>query len=1107
MLSHPSLRGRAPVSLIPNSSPINSKISQLKNLNTLSLPGLKEKNTSGLNKAYLWKGNTSPQSLEQLSHLQIVFDEFINETSDKPFHYCVEQAISNLLGTYLSISYFADLNNHTLYSPTTDSTFPCTKSIVGFSYRTNQVISLANPTTHECYDEEIDNNRATIYTPLSNRCGEVICVVKTFAGAGRTVFNENDIFQASKFAAKFRSYSHLFLMSASPNMPFLSKTLVSNDIYSILRTIRNHFRARKIDFYKYDRVSENKYKLLDENKEFYPIKIIGFVQTVIESNSPQTSLNITKEISYDANEDGKYQENVMAIPVPLKSNNQNESFNDKNNSKRDLSKVNNIGIIVVRGSESNSQFNIEDIQQLEFFIPLIRSTLDGCKLTEIQNSTTNYCNAQIQTNLLPENPPNDSSNKTNENPSEDKEKYNKEFFIAMMFAEDILSTIHSTKSVMNVIIDKAKLLFNVKKAEIYYYDFDSIIQFSNKKKFPFNTKNGLVGNSMKFNAILTYEDYKDLYDPSIDIKETKDLICIPLISPFNQFLGCIELASFPNPLNDSIISQIRAFCILCSSVIHKNQQNQSLREVSNFIRSIKKVEYRDLRPHIVEVLSQMGEVTSATRENLYVYDNETKSVIPTIHYGTAIENASIISRDAVNSKQIVLFNSQNISQFQHKFEVKIENVRTDIAKSYENRISSIFSDFERGKIKTNKSFDEKKGNNDSDSDSFDDSEKPPLNICAFPIYNGNGDIIGVLEFASEFTIHCDDVNYIEGIMRCLSPIIEKYFNTKMYKFAVIIQNNVKFTEDPYQIPSEMKLDSRQLLSASSLSFDAAQWTDKGTFQLIYYLMDHFSLLESYNIMNMTMLGTIFDIQQCYQTDSIFTWNDTVNILQFSLSYISNFKEEFKKHEILAFVLSLLCSRLIYTEMLIDEGTTAKALAYLIANHKSIAYQNFSKALKIICHRNPSILANTEPYTSTIWSFIIDFLKLTSPKAQFKLLAEATESFNETAFSMNVENHRIILLKLMFVCGLYSQLARFNKNNENNYQAMLKIIINEIDIMDIPGIKYVDNIPCVENFDVEKSQANVMEHICLPFFEFTESILKTMSTAVSNVKANIKKLRI
>ncbi|OHS99086.1 hypothetical protein TRFO_34574 [Tritrichomonas foetus] len=412
----------------PHSS--NIKVTSCHSINFIS----HKKGSKGLPVSLLTNGKMSSvnSSNDSLSNNNIdfnhkikvseLFDTFIQKIRIQSIDESLEEMVNSLLNTVNSICYSINIKKRVFKHHLGNKEYSIGKSIIAYAYRTNQLVHVPNPTTHECFDSEGDSNCCTLYIPLSNYQNEVIKVIKVHPCQGISSlqtgkYDEKKLCEL--LMSKFKNYSHLINLdhnNAAKKDKFRFDKVISD--------IQSQFEARKVDFYLYD-VHDRKYRKYDHtSKIFVDINSIGFASQVIEELRPFIYADITDSESYKEGDDGPVHETVIGSLIQFESE---------------------IGATILRGKISNSSiYTKNDANALNSYFPVLAKALG--KKIKVLHVDTSVQTDEVEQKLI------DVHYKECDLSNE---------LLKVLELYETVSLTHDLKTRLSMIVEKTKTLLNV----------------------------------------------------------------------------------------------------------------------------------------------------------------------------------------------------------------------------------------------------------------------------------------------------------------------------------------------------------------------------------------------------------------------------------------------------------------------------------------------------------------------------------------------------------------------------------------------------------------------------------------------------------------------
>lgn len=245
---------------------------------------------------------TMPRSGNGQETLNAIFDYLAFSTRSKPVNICLEDALTELLHAKTSVSFFPDHERQTFHSPTLNVTIPMTTSLVSLCYHSKEVLQVASPSTHASYDSTVDPDTPSLFTPIIDARGQIVCVIRSLATPGRSQFTTENQSDAEQFSRKMRNYVHLFLGGES-----------GSSLRKLFLTLMEDTNARSGDVYIARAKKYQKFNF--SSGEFSPVEHPGVAAGALET--PVFIPDILRDKNYRESEDGRGRCSAVGVPVAL----------------------------------------------------------------------------------------------------------------------------------------------------------------------------------------------------------------------------------------------------------------------------------------------------------------------------------------------------------------------------------------------------------------------------------------------------------------------------------------------------------------------------------------------------------------------------------------------------------------------------------------------------------------------------------------------------------------------------------------------------------------------------------------------------------------------
>jgi len=983
----------------------------------------------------------------QLSHsftLDVAFEESIGETIDASL-ICV---------------WFYNEEKEILYCPKLAKSSTIKDGILGFCYRTKEIILSSSPKFHECYDINIDGSEfSLLYLPFLSDKKKVLCVIQICRDTTKPTFSDAETERFYELSQKFTPYAKLLFSNSSIAMKgLLMDSNTENDkITSTLDRLKRFFRARSIDLFAYN-ITEGTYSRFNNSTlAFESIgQTAGFASSSLRNGIQMNLENIKLSSDYNRKIDGDYEECAICQPLAGDMNHY---------------------AIVLRGNAFKRPYSASEASSLLFLSPLISNSM-------FKNDSTNEQGTDFAKRLR-----------------------------ALLEVAEILSGVLDIEALVPTIMKKASELLNTERCSLFLVDHgkqELVTRFHGglDKSIRIPINRGIVGQTATTGKIITIADAysDDRFDKTVDKLtgfRTKNLLSLPIYNNRGDIAGVTEMINKigSDGFNDEDIKMMMAFNVFCGISLDNARLYQASLDLTHQLRSFVELstalnKTKSISSVIEEILINSRTVIHVNRVTVFLVEND--HLTPLVSLGDPIVHGTLIADKVRSEMKSVMLDSDDILDMNGSEidttptslkDTKPLRGSSDSIGSNASRVSSVFDQ----NVLLESTSSVAKATNES--------------ICGFPLVTNEGKLLGVMEFSSFSKILKEDMKLMDCFAVFAAVSLER---SELNEIATLgqLEKTIKEYISPnersqHTIPEKLKIANDQQGFIFTIHFDAPKWEGIGLFKVLWHIFDNFKLLSTFNISNEKFFKFLTEISSTYKKVPYHNWRHVVDVTQF-ISYqitISNLQNYFTAFELFGLLVAAICHDANHDGFTNTYNIKAETpLGILFKNQSVMETHHCAIAISVISKEECNIFSSlsTDEFKN-MWTLIIQLILSTDMAKHHTMVQAANEELDKGPVDLKNAAHRLLVMGLLLKCADISNVSRpFEMANQWS-DVLCEEFFRQGDLEKTHGMEYTSPLNDREHLDKPKSQIGFYTYVCLPLFE-------TASRAVPQLDANVKQIK-
>ena len=652
-----------------------------------------------------------------------------------------------------------------------------------------------------------------------------------------------------------------------------------------------------------------------------------------------------------------------------------------------------------------------------------------------------------------------------------------------ILVEKLIELIELIQKLKNKIILEEVLIL-LENISIKLFDCEScnISILNNKSNIIKNSKgekflltSGLSGKLISNYEILFITNFKpnEFFDSKLDCPNVKNpFSCLgsSIIKNNNEIIGSILLWNKKG--NDSFLEDDKTILnyflslinIVISNCIFYKLLIQLFKKSLIFLRNsqLSNSSY-STKQYLDTLLNNLLKLFNFQRITLFFSERDSNHLFSSFEVGNSFDFSTTFSDQVVIQKKKLIFNSDQIKEKMNEFDSSLFLIDNSFSKS---------------------------------------------NLYCIPIFNNSNICVGVLEIYGIFQYN---INFFETF----SLIISKSLNSLSYQeMASYGYSKLDITswiiEEEYRlftIPSMFLLKDNIKKDLLIPGYDFYYLNGINSFKIIFFLFDKFSFLSHFNISNEKFFNFLSEISRNYLDHPSFSWMNTIGILQTITSIIFSFKLEkiFSKLECFSLILSGL---IIYLNPInikeLSQNPTEIFIETLSSKQSYEESQSLLKSIIFLTSDKTNIFNNiSSAVNKNIWNLIVELVLITNPNNFFPFLDEISSFIqtNDLDFEES-QSHKILLMKLILICSIYSDLCRSYDLFLNVFDFIGDSFLRKGDISRIQGIVYIGNNKNRQFIDKKETLFSFYSSLITNIYSFSSKLLPSNKLLLNNLINNL-----
>lgn len=614
---------------------------------------------------------------------------------------------------------------------------------------------------------------------------------------------------------------------------------------------------------------------------------------------------------------------------------------------------------------------------------------------------------------------------------------------------------------------------------------------------------GIVGYTATTGEILNIKDaYKDSrFNRKTDIAtgyRTLTILCVPIFDEKGDIRGVTEMI---NKLDGTFTEEdermIKIFNVFTGISIENARLYRASIELSLQLKSFLDISYSLQQPQTVkklmeDIIRNTRKVVGAVKAMLFMNEETGISSEPFLT-DEDIEAKIKKQRKKKEEAEDVLGVKKAI--IQKLLQGKKTNYNAEEAKEAEFR-KTLIQQIQQTKESI-----------------IENNETDPEHSCLIaPIMSSDRALLGAFMLQwkkNSYNFTLDELKLLESYSVFLSISLERsrlksiaQLGSVEFETQKFIQSNERAT---YSIPSSLKFEVEDKVLSLSQDFSASSFKGVGLFKVMFFLFDHFDLLESFKINNETFFHFLFELRGTYNRVPYHNWIHAVDVCQF-LAYLLNcsgLNKIFNKFEIFGMLVAAVCHDAHHDGFTNQYNVKAQTpLGILFKNQSVMETHHCSVSIGILTKDDCNIfrILNEDELTK-MWSLFIDLILATDMAKHFIIMEEAN-TFNKLEWSESEEG-RLMMMKLLIKVADVSNVARKFEIADKWVDILCEEFFRQGDLEKASGMEYSSPMNDREHLDKAKSQIGFYKNVCVPLFEITRDYWPQLDHIIERVKWNLQ----
>ena len=1019
--------------------------------------------------------NTSPRSVQTKNSNdnspQVLFDDIIQRSKTEDIASAIENVLAGRFPGAMIIGWLYFMQKEVFYSPTYDTFTKPNTGILDFFKNYQQVYVVEKREESKFFDPETDakivnSDYASLFIPIVKKTGSPYGIIEISKPSGRPhSFSRNDVTFAQQIFKKFSIYSNF--LSPTESVIKLSMKVSENDQFphivgKINAILEKHFKCRKADIW----MNNSKKRLLfcfDPERET-PILVepmhAGVIGYCLTTCAPVHERSVRQHPNYNASHDGFYDEPVLALPYT------------------DLE--NRCWAVVLRGRANPRYFTEIDVAELRTALPFV-----------IQSLSASMSPPQFEAQL------------------DDFEQR----LTALLEVAEILSGTLDIDVLIPTIMDRACQLLKSERCSLFLVDTakqELITRFHGglDSEIRMPLKRGIVGHCATTGETINIEDaYLDRrFDKTVDLKtgyRTKSILCVPIYNNRGEIAGVTEMINkFEGLTFDADdVKMLMAFNVFCGiSLDNAKLYSASLeltKQLRTFVDLSTALSHTDkIRNILTSILQNVIKSIECTRATIFHIDSATEVLTKLLSCGTECKYGTSFAKLALEKMETLTFSAEEINEITKK---NTSSSKADSessskkGKSRQFRIASL--------IARNASVDIQGGQTTIIGQE--------LNICCTPMLNSENTPLGVLEIETNGKISNENIKLLDCFTVFAAISIERSQLMDLVKLGqgeLEIKQNIDEDERKLcdRIPKKLLLHNETIYT---LGFDAQIW-DQQYISVLFNIFYKFKLPQEFNITNEKLYKFLSEIRDTYKKVPYHNWRHAVDVTQF-VTYellLSGCDKILTKFELLALLVSAVCHDANHDGFTNVYNVKAETpLGILFKNQSVMETHHCQVSIGIISKEDCNIFSslNSQEYI-TMWQTMISLILSTDMARHFEILKQFNGLFDENKFTLNIREHRILLMQLLLKTADISNVSRPFEIANRWCDILCEEFFRQGDLEAAQGMEYTSDLNDKAHLDKPKSQIGFYTFVCLPLYQAVAKQCPQLEINVQQVKVNLAK---
>lgn len=1009
-----------------------------------------------------------------------IFDDLmVSAKHDTPYQ-AIEIDLQPVLdATHVVLWVYLEEHN-SLFSPSFGIFGPINDCLLAAGYKSRCPFVCEAQRTHILFNPQIDGRiipptQPLLMVPIRAKDGHCFGVIQ-FSRKPDKLFGEQDLAIASFLMKKFEIYARFLFLDMQEILTAAELTRfggLCDVVTTVLVSLERIFRCRKAEIWKFKRGATRtwRYEKGETIKQAVELSRAGVVGYSLSQRKMVNERSVLRHPNHDDFADGFYDEAILVYPY--------------------LDEEEKVWAIALRGREQPPSFSESEEIVLRAVAPfVIRSVAKAIKARTVDENLDTY-----QSRLT-----------------------------ALLEVAEALSGVLDIEELIPLIMDRSCNLLDAERCSLFLVDpvkQQLVTRFAGglSKTIRIPIGKGIVGTVATTGEIINIPDaYNDeRFDRSIDKKtgfRTKAILALPIFNNRGEIAGVTEMINRKDggSFNDDDIRLMMGFNVFCGiSLDNAKLYSASLdlaKQLRTFVDMSEGFMQKDsIRASIEKILDNARDIIYAKRASLYLCEAENDLTL-LVSVGESSSYGDIFAKEVVQKGQMAIYAGQELKE------------KAQLGQSLDSAIEKMLA----GEVSLRDLTSETKRLGDTNSttrssrvmkvlmsEGDDAANDIQESVCALPLFNSDGKVLGVMELECQRIILSEDVKLLDSMAIFAAVTIER---NQLQDIATLgeQEQELQLNITPLErtkcdvVPARLALTPEETAHIQSINFDSPQWDGIGHLKVCFGVFHRFGLQEKFKISNEKLFRFLTEIRDTYNPVPYHNWRHAVDVTEFVTYQVTtgNLDKELTSFELFALVVAAICHDANHDGFTNVYNVKAETpLGILFKNQSVMETHHCAVAISILSKEQCNLFATLEPDEyKKMWTTIIQLILATDMAKHFEILKTFNALKDNNEFSLENNEHRVMLMQLVLKSGDISNVSRPFELADKWCDVLCEEFFRQGDLESASGMEYTSPLNDRAHLDKPKSQIGFYTFVCLPLFEATARAVPELMVNVEQVKSNL-----